>query len=84
MERCSGPEATPGKYRINIKMSHLRQSRSRHVARVRSAESSSPTQRCLKRMPKPYQMVRIQGNGVGDGKKKSESEKSAETTRTPD
>jgi len=35
-------------------------------------------------MPKPDQMVRIQGNDVGDGKKKSESKKSAETTRTPD
>ena len=54
------------------------------MSRVRSAGSSSPAQRCLKRMPKPDQMVRIQGNDVGDGEKKSDREKSAETTRTPD
>ena len=35
-------------------------------------------------MPKPDQMVRIQGNDVGDGEKKRDREKSAETTRTPD
>lgn len=80
MERCSGPEATSGKYRVNIEMSRMRQSRSRQFARVRSAESSSPAQRCLKRMPKSYQMVRIQRSDVGDGKKESESEKSTETT----
>jgi len=31
-------------------------------------------------MPKPDQMVRIQGNDVGDGEKKSDCEKSAETS----